>query len=217
MTPRLSGIAALVKPGASVIDVGSDHAYVPISLVQEKKARRALATDVHDGPLARARKNIESAGFSDEIKTQRADGLVNVDTAAYDTVIIAGMGGMLIAEILQNAASLCGKTLILQPMTAAEELRRYLVTHSFRILQERIVREDEKLYVILEAVCGKDTMYSEAELLVGRQSRTEPLFPELKAQIAEKLRKRLCGLQSAKIKREAEIAEIGFVLKEIEQ
>ncbi len=217
MTPRLTGIAALVKPGAAVIDVGSDHAYVPIYLLQEKKARYALATDVHDGPLARARENISAAGLSDKIQTLRADGLLGVDTAAYDTVIIAGMGGILISEILQNAEILCDKTLILQPMTAVPELRRYLLEHSFRILRESIVREEEKLYVILEVECGQDTMYSEAELLLGRQNRTEPLFPLYKAQTEGKLRKRLCGLQNAKIQKEEEIAEVKSILKELEQ
>ena len=102
MTPRLLAIASFVRPGARVIDVGSDHGYVPIYLLQEKIATHALCTDVHEGPLLKSRENSIRFGLTDCIETRKADGLLNVDVSGYDTIIIAGMGGILISEILQS-------------------------------------------------------------------------------------------------------------------
>jgi len=215
ITPRLAAIIALVREGAGVIDVGSDHAYVPIYLVKEKKAVRALATDVHDGPIDRARENIRVSGLEAAIKTQKADGLCGVDVSGYDSIIIAGMGGILISEILTGAPDLKGKTLILQPMTATAELRQYLIENGYKILNECIAREEEKLYVILEAVRGESERYTEAELLLGRKTKSDPLYPLLKARTEEKLRKRLCGLEKAKEPQRDEMDRIIMILKEM--
>ncbi len=215
MTPRLLAIAALVRPGASVIDVGSDHGYVPIYLLQNKVARRALATDVNDGPLRRSRDNIARFGFSDAIRTQKADGLAGVDVTEFDTCIVAGMGGILIAEILQNAPDLTGKKLILQPMTAARELRQYLVENGFVITGESLVQEGEKLYVIIEAETGEANPYTPAELLLGRESTKDPLYPMLKQRVKNKLQKRLDGLIAGKAQKKEEIQEIRSLLEEL--
>ncbi|MBE7025912.1 MAG: SAM-dependent methyltransferase [Ruminococcaceae bacterium] len=213
MTPRLVGIAACVSPGATVIDVGSDHGYVPIYLLKEKIATSALATDVHDGPLDRSRENIDRFGLSASIQTQKADGLVGVDVTDYDTVIIAGMGGMLIAEILQKAPDLAGKKLILQPMTAVVELRKFLLSSGFVITREKIVQEGEKLYAILEAARGEGEMYTPAELLVGRENRQDPLYPVWVERVKDKLKKRLSGLIAGKAMQKKEIEEVKRLLE----
>lgn len=215
ITPRLAAIVGLVREGAAVIDVGSDHAYVPIYLAKEKKAVRALATDVHDGPIQRARENISRFSLENTVKTRKADGLSGVDVSGFDTVIVAGMGGILISEILENAPDLTGKTLILQPMTAAAELRQYLLENGYTILRERIAQEEEKLYVILEAARGQDEMYTPAELLTGRKTKTDPLYPLLTARIEEKLRKRLSGLKNARVRRADETEKLEAILREL--
>ncbi len=216
MTPRLLAIAGLVRPGAAVVDVGSDHGYVPIYLLKTGIAKRALATDVNEGPLERSRENIARFGFGDAIGTQKANGMQDVDITSYDTVIIAGMGGMLIAEILQNAPELDGKKLILQPMTATAELRQYLTENGFFILCEHMVQEGEKLYVILEAEKGEIDPYSRAELLVGRTSKSDPLYPLLLKKTTEKLHKRLNGLLKGKTPEKDEIERIKALLEELE-
>lgn len=213
MTPRLLAIASFVRPGARVIDVGSDHGYVPIYLLKEKVATHALCTDVHDGPLRKSRENSARFGLTDFIDTQKADGLLDVDVSGYDTIIIAGMGGMLIAEILQNAPALDGKQLILQPMTAVMELRKYLITNGFTIVKEKLVQEDEKLYTVLETKRGKSEPYTPAQLLVGRENRRDPLYPVWVKRIRNKLEKRLCGLMTGKVRRDKEIEELKSLLE----
>lgn len=216
LTPRLLKIAEMVPKGASVIDVGTDHAYVPIYLLSEEKATCALATDVHDGPIRRAAENISSYGLSHKIKTQKADGLLGVDSTAYDTVIIAGMGGILISEILSNANETKGKTFILQPMTASRELREYLLNNGFIIVDEGIVQEEEKLYVVIKAETGQDVPYSDAELIVGRKNKNEPLYPLYCSQIRKKLLTKLEGMQKAKVQDVKEINKIKNLIKELE-
>ena len=215
ITPRLAEIASLVHPGASVIDVGSDHAYVPFFLLREKKATCALATDVHDGPLQRALSNIRQFGLEDKIRVQKANGLLGVNTDPFDTVIIAGMGGMLIADILSHAGILPEKHLILQPMTAIPELRYFLCTNGFRIVRERIVQEEDKLYVVMEVEKGEDIPYSDVELLLGRNNKQEMLFDSWKNEVKDKLQKKVLGLCSAKIRKEEEIKKIQNILREL--
>ncbi len=215
MTPRLRAIANLIKQDASVIDVGTDHAYIPIFLLKEKRAIRALATDVHDGPLMRAKQNIDLFNLSDKISLQKANGLIGVETAEYDTIIIAGMGGILISEILNGAADLSDKQLLLQPMTAAEELRRYLNKYGFFIREERIVQEEKKLYVILKVTQGIEDPYTDTELLLGRQSKKEELYPLLKQQVKDKIEKRFLGLNNANILDKKEIKRLDNILQEL--
>ncbi len=217
MTPRLLSICSLVPEGAAVIDVGSDHAYVPIYLVKNRKAVCALATDVHDGPVKRSRENIEKQGLGTQIKTQKADGLFCVDTASYDTIIIAGMGGKLIARILENCDNLSGKTLILQPMTAATELRAFLLQNGFSILTEKLALEDEKLYAVMLAERGNPSPYTEMELLLGKGMKEDPLYPLLLRKTYAKLQKRLQGLEKAKNPSEIQISRLKAIAGEIEE
>lgn len=217
MTPRLLAVCSLVPKGTSVIDVGSDHAYVPMYLVKSGKAVRALATDVHDGPVKRSRENIEKQGLGTQIKTQKADGLFGVDTASYDTIIIAGMGGKLIARILENCDNLSGKTLILQPMTATAELRAFLIQNGFCIRLEKLALEGEKLYTVLLASSGNPSSYTEIELLLGKNMEEDPLYPMLLQKTYAKLQKRLHGLEKAKNIGKTRISELKRILEEIEK
>ena len=216
LTPRLMTIAALVREGAKIIDVGTDHAYVPIYLALENKICGALATDINEGPLQRADENIEKYGLANLVKTKRTNGLFGIDMEGYDTVIVAGMGGLLIADILQNAPRTEGISFILQPMTAIPELRKYLLGNAFKITEEHIVREDEKLYTVIVAERGEDVPYSEAEFLLGKYSKESPLYPEMVKKIKEKLLKKLSGMLSSKEKHETEIARIKKIIEEME-
>ena len=147
---RLKTIATLVPFGARVCDVGTDHAYLPIYLKQSGIASSVLATDLNQNPLENAQKNILLSG-ADGISLRLCDGLSGVKENEADTIIIAGMGGEVITEILKNCVWIKNErvTLILQPTTSAEFLREFLCKNGFAILSETPVCENGKLYSVM--------------------------------------------------------------------
>lgn len=154
LTPRLAEIAALVPEGARLADVGTDHAFLPLSLLLSGKIESAIASDLRTGPLAHARKNAKEYGCLDKISLRLGAGLEEIAAAECDTVTVAGMGGETIAQILRDAPW-CkdGRhMLILQPMTMIPALRQFLWSQGFEIQREAICTEGWRTYVILCAV-----------------------------------------------------------------
>ncbi len=147
---RLKTIATLVPDGARVCDVGTDHAYLPIHLKQSGIASCVLATDLNEKPLENARKNIALSGI-DGISLRLCDGLSGVQEGEADTVIVAGMGGEVITDILKGCEWIKNDkiTLILQPTTSPEILRRFLIQNGFEIECEIPVFENGKLYSVM--------------------------------------------------------------------
>ena len=178
----LSAIPYLTR-GGSVADIGTDHAYLPIYLVGEGISSRALACDINEGPIRSARKNIEAAGLSDRIGTLRTDGLCGVEAFRPDDVMIFGMGGELIARILEDAPWVRDERigLILQPMTRAATLRAWLLENGFEILGETVTFEDKYYQTLHARYCGRRGEYSAVELQVGRLNieARPPLFEGL--------------------------------------
>ncbi len=153
---RLKAIKELVPAGTVVADIGTDHAYIPISLIGEGIVQRAIACDVSEGSLQKALKNVETYQMSDKIICRRGDGLDVVCASEVDCIIIAGMGGLLISQIIDKAHNrLQDELLILQPMTAVVELREYLCSHGFQIRDEELVLEEGSFYHIIVAQKGK--------------------------------------------------------------
>ncbi len=150
---RLRKIAGMIRSGDRVADVGTDHAYLPVFLLKNGIAKRAYACDVSDGPLENARSNIEKSGVKG-IELRKGDGLAAVAPDEIDTVVIAGMGGDLIARIITAAEWIKNERyeLILQPMTSVEELREYLCKNGFAITQERAVVSQGRIYTVIKAV-----------------------------------------------------------------
>ncbi|MBO5746903.1 MAG: SAM-dependent methyltransferase [Clostridia bacterium] len=150
---RLKKIAGMIRVGSTVADIGTDHAYLPVFLVRNKIAVRAFACDVSDGPLDNARATVENAGV-DNIIIRKGDGLAAVAPSEADTFVIAGMGGDLIARILEAALWVkdARYELILQPMTAVEDLREYLCNNGFQIVMERAVKAQGRVYTVMKAV-----------------------------------------------------------------
>jgi tRNA (adenine22-N1)-methyltransferase len=144
---RLGAAAALVPIGARLADIGSDHAYLPIALCLENKIECALASDINEGPVAAAVANIRKNGLGDRIMAVRADGLDKTLDFAPDCITVLGMGGELIVSILDKAPWVKNEniTLVLQPMTHPEILRRSLLQNGYSIIDERLARE-EKIY-----------------------------------------------------------------------
>lgn len=154
LSKRLSAVARYVRQGSTAADVGTDHAYLPINLVLSGKAEKVIASDVVDGPLASAAENVASwPAVKDKIILVKADGLDGIEKYQPDDILICGMGGELIAEIIARSDYVknSGINIVLQPMTKAEILRDYLYSAGFKVTGESIVYEDGKLYQIIAA------------------------------------------------------------------
>ncbi len=171
MTERLYAVASFVKTGSSVADVGTDHAYIPIYLLTNDVSECAIAMDINHGPLLRAKENIEKFGLENKILTRLSDGLSELMAGECDTVIIAGMGGILINRILDNSKHLYPhiKHYILQPMTAVEETRKFLEQNGFCIENERLAKEENKIYTIISAKRGAMKIENEIDYYIGRK------------------------------------------------
>lgn len=153
---RLRCCAAEVKTGARVADVGCDHGYLGIYLLQRGQASFVHACDLREKPLKKAMQNALLYGVADRMHFSRADGLRAVEPGTVDTVVCAGMGGDLIAQILNAAPWLKEKgcTLILQPQSSGNDLRRYLGENGYTILTERLVQDGRFLYAVMQVRFG---------------------------------------------------------------
>lgn len=150
---RLLAIAKLVENGSKVADIGTDHGYIPAYLCENKISDFIIAADVNKGPLEKARKEIAKRKMQDNVVLRLGSGLEVLEKGEVDEVIIAGMGGVLIAKLLQDAIEVARdlKKLILQPMQASSDLRKYLYENGFEIESEKLVREDFRVYEIIVA------------------------------------------------------------------
>ena len=168
---RLLTALPFLRAGARIIDVGTDHAYLPIYLVEQGLVSHALACDINEGPIQSARANIRAAGLEGRVDTLRTDGLRGVEDYAPNDVMIFGMGGELIARILSEAEWIKTQKvgLILQPMSRLPILRKWLWEAGFAILGESLTFED-KYYVTLHARWqGEPVAYTEEECLLGKR------------------------------------------------
>jgi len=182
LSDRLQAIASLVPNGAKVADIGTDHGYIPVWLAQQEIASKLTAADINKGPLAHARLTAAEYGVTDKISFQLCSGLEFDDSSFHDTIIIAGMGGELIASILGAAPwTKNGAKLILQPNSRIQVLVAWLIDNGYRIEDARLVKDAGKLYQIL-VVRGGDSapIESEAERLVHRKyfEHHDPLLGE---------------------------------------
>ena len=164
LQPRLALLASLVPQGAVLADVGTDHGYIPVCLRQRGVIDRAIASDIGREPLEHARRTAEEYGVGG-IDLRLCAGLDAIAPEECDTIVIAGMGGENIAQILAGAPwTADGRhTLLLQPQSRAEALRRFLAEHGYAIAREALVRDRGFLYPVIEAGAG------EMQLTLGRQ------------------------------------------------
>lgn len=156
LSERLRSLAKMVTPGNRVVDVGCDHGFVSIYLVQKGISPRVLAMDVRTGPLSRAQEHVAEYGLSDYIETRLSDGLMEYQPGEADTLICAGMGGKLMQKILerQEEKSKSFQELILQPQSELSEFRKFLREHGYKIIYENILCEEGKYYFLMKAVPG---------------------------------------------------------------
>lgn len=164
LSNRLSEVAGLITPGLRVADVGCDHGYLSIYLCQNKIAKAVIASDVRTGPLSKAAENINTYELSDVIDLRLSDGLKMIDPGEVDSIVMAGMGGNLMMEILEAGKDVTAnaKELILQPQSEVRGLRHYLQDNGFMIVSESMVFEDNKYYPMMKA--ERDEMHWDREI-----------------------------------------------------
>ena len=179
LTPRLRMVGKLIPAGVRLTDVGTDHAYLPAALIGEGKIPSAIAADLRQGPLARAKETVRQAGLTGKVAFRLCNGLSGIRPDETDAVAIAGMGGETIAAILSAAlwTRERGTPLILQPMSSMPELRGWLQANGFCIEEERLAKEGDTLYTALLVRAGEMPPLSPAALWAGKNN-SDPLRGE---------------------------------------
>lgn len=168
---RLQSVAAFVQEGKRLADVGCDHGYIPIYLLQKKKIEKAIAMDINQGPLMRAKEHIQEWGLENYIDTRLSDGVKALKPNEVQSVVIAGMGGPLMEKILTEGNEVLQTVteLVLQPQSEIGHFRRFLIENGYEITHEEMILEDGKYYPIMRAVHGKAKEQTEAEYLYGKK------------------------------------------------
>lgn len=202
---RLKLIADLILEGSFLCDVGTDHAYIPIYAVETGICSKAVAADIREGPVRIAARNVAKHMLQDKIDVRLGGGLIPLLKNELGTVVIAGMGGLLITEILQESydKAISTDTLILQPMNDLETVRQYLYKNGFEIINERIAVEERKIYNVictrwtgLEKEADGFDCFIGSKLLAGQD---ENLQVYLEKRLT-KLNTAITGMEKAKTK-----------------
>ena len=198
LTPRLRCIAELVPACRCAADIGTDHAYVPLYLLAQKKIRRAVASDIHEGPARRAEENCRKEGVEGLVSVRVGAGLSTLRPGEAEGAVIAGMGGLMIRTIIQEGAAIAAglKWFVLQPQNHADMLRKWLIENEYAIEAEVLAAEEGKIYEILLVRHGKMDVPSAAELTAGlwKYRKNDPLFPEFLQRLIRKCGYTLNGI-----------------------
>lgn len=177
LSPRLKLIADLVENSEMFADIGTDHAYLPVYLCLENRCKSAIASDIRPGPLNRAESTIIKYQLGDRIRTRLGAGLETINfNDRVDTAVIAGMGGIMISEILEKSIGLVIRMehIILQPMTMVPELREYIYNKNLGLVREYIAIEQDKIYNIISIKINQNMMHDKnvhqtpCELYIGK-------------------------------------------------
>lgn len=176
LSKRLQAVADLVTPGYTIADVGTDHAYIPIYLVEKGIVQRAVAMDINEGPLNRATEHIKENKLENQIQTRLSNGLQHLQKGEVDTVILAGMGGNLMINILNEDFNKTNslKECILQPQSEVFKVRTFLLEKGFLFIEENMVLDDGKYYPMMKVIPPekieeiKPVFWSEIEIRYGK-------------------------------------------------
>lgn len=168
---RLNKIAQKVNINGTMADIGTDHAYIPIYLYKNNKIKKAIACDISKGSLQKAKDNILKYNLSNCIETRLSNGLLKITKKDnVDTIVIAGMGGMLMIDILTQGLDIAknAKELILQPQKDIDKVRRFLHKNGFKITDDEIIIDDGKYYTIIKATLGSEQQYTNEQYIFGK-------------------------------------------------
>ena len=199
LSPRLAACAEYVPQGSTLVDVGTDHAYLPVWLIQNGRVKTpVIAGDINRGPLERARKSAAEYGVENEVVFMLNNGLEGTKDDLAETVVIAGMGGETIMDIINASGwNWEGHTLILQPMSKIYELCRGLYENGFYVEQERLVRDAGEIYRVMMVKPGQKDMPGDMELYVGNSDREDPLYKEYVSGLIKKFSRMEKGMSAS--------------------
>ena len=205
---RLAAIAAFVPHGTTLADIGGDHAYLAATLVMEGTARRAVVGDLSAGACAAARRTTQAWRLTREIDVRQGDGLSVLIPGEAEAIVIAGMGGALIAQILDAAPDILAdvQTLVLQPMNGAAKLRRWLYEHGWDIVDETLACAGGHLYEIIRAEHGAAEMPDDVFLHIGAKifEKRDPLLREYIETKIAKLTRAAAGMNASEKARQSD-------------
>ena len=197
LQPRLQRLADLVPAHARLADIGTDHGYLPVWLMQHGRINGAIASDVGQEPLQHAQRTAKEYGVSG-IDFRLCDGLAGILPEEADTVVIAGMGGQTIIHILDATPwTKNGTLLLLQPMTKAELLRVWLTANGYTIEREHLVRDKAYLYPVLQVKGGRREALTLAEEYGGIGLEDDPLYDTYLTRKIESLHRAIDGIHHA--------------------
>lgn len=228
LSDRLTAIANMIPKNSIVADIGTDHGHLPIFLIKNNISKKVIGSDISKGSLDKIIEYVDGFGLGDKIDTRLGDGLEIIKPYEVDTVVIAGMGGLLIRDILEKDKKITNSVInfILQPMVASKELREYLINNNFDIIKEDLVKEENKYYEIIFAKKGKsfvekDIHYEISTLLIKEKHVLLKEFIEYKLSSTEGIIKELENIDTDKSKERYNeliniINEYKEVLREIE-
>lgn len=170
LSKRMEAVAAMVSKGNRIADIGTDHGYVPIALVKRGRIPNAIAMDVKVGPLTKAKNHIAESKLDKVIITRLSNGLENLKQGEVDTIIIAGMGGALICNILEEGRFVLTsiKELVLQPQSEIYKVRWQLHKLGWKIVEEEMLIEESKYYTVIKAQKGMERYARECDYLYGQ-------------------------------------------------
>lgn len=220
LSPRLQVAADMVRDGVKIVDVGTDHAYLAIWLSKMGRICNAIASDLREGPLLNAESNIKKYQVEKIVQTRLSNGLLNIKESEADDIIIAGMGGEIIINIINDAKWLknTDKRLILQPMSAIKELRIFLKEEGYEIEKEQAVISENKIYTVMQ-VCYKGHFTINSEKLypyVGRLNKNvdEACIKYMEREIRD-LNNKIKGCMQKENQKEAN--DLQLIINEIKQ
>lgn len=222
LSKRLKAVSGLVTKGNRVADIGTDHGYVPIYLVESGNIPGAIAMDINRGPVLRAKKHILEHGLSDYIETRLSDGVGALKQEEADSLVIAGMGGRLMVKILTEGTDVLQtiKELVLQPQSEIFLVRKFLQQNGYEILTERIVLEEGKYYPMMKAVKGfmnydKEIFFRYGKILLENRDEILGEFLEKEKKSLQNISQNLEDKSSEAVKaRKQELAEEIQLIKE---
>lgn len=215
---RLSAVASLVREGSTVADIGTDHAYLLAYLLQEGKIKKGIAADLRKGPLENARKTLVDSGVENNVRLLLSDGLDEINEGECEDIVIAGMGGILIKEILERTPWVFDKKIhiIAQPMTHAEVLRKFLIENGFEIRREVAATDGKRNYCVISAqydgVCRKaEGWYTYVGELTKNGDAVSRAYID---KVITALYKKLCALKNAGVEDSDNIEETLHMIKQ---
>lgn len=217
ITPRLQCIINHVS-GKTAADIGTDHAYIPIKLIQDKICEKVIASDIKEGPIEIAKQNIKKYNFENKIETRLGGGLSILNENEADTIIIAGMGGEMIELILKSdeKKAKSASMLILQPMNSQYELRKYLINNGYIISDEDIAIENFKVYNIMIIKSGHQNKFkTDIEYHLPKYLCSHKYFKNLYDKKKREFLKVITGLENSNEPDIKKLEKYKFWLKEL--